>query len=345
MKLRLQLTLVPVLLAAALLARGDPAQAQASVADKAAAEALFQEGKTLFERGEYEQACSKFAASQEIDAGVGTLLFLGDCFERSGRTASAWATLKEAAGLARTKGQAEREAYARKRAGELEGRLCRLVLRAPPSAQSVVGLEVKLNGGPVPRASWGTPVPVDPGTQTVEVSAPGYQTSIQEIPIEAPGTTTPVDLRQLEPLPAPTPAAPSPAPPVMGDQPSPTPTDPGASQRTLGWVLGGAGIAGLVVGGVFGGRAMSKNDDSMDHCRTDTLCDPEGLDLRDQARSAATVSTVAFAAGAVLTGGGLVLLLTAEPSPGRAEAALVEKLELSPGLGPGQAGLLLGGAW
>ena len=37
------------------------------------AEALFQEGKALFDAGQFERACAKFAASQELDAGFGTL--------------------------------------------------------------------------------------------------------------------------------------------------------------------------------------------------------------------------------------------------------------------------------
>src|SRR6186713_2555584 len=91
--------LTPLMLAPAV------ASAQADAQQKAAAEALFDEAYQLLAQGQYESACRRFEQSQEIDPGVGTLLYLGDCFERSGKTASAWATFREASSAALAAGQ------------------------------------------------------------------------------------------------------------------------------------------------------------------------------------------------------------------------------------------------
>jgi hypothetical protein len=64
--------------------------------------------------------------------------------------------------------------------------------------------------------------------------------------------------------------------------------------------------------------------------------------LREDARSAGDVSTIAFVAGGVLLTGGLVLYLTAPPSDASATAG---HLKVATQVGPNQAGLSFGGSW
>src|ERR1700678_3583891 len=71
-----------------------------SASGAAAAEALFDEGKALMAAGNYASACPKFAESNRLDEGIGTSLWLADCFEKNGQTASAWAEFRAAAALA-----------------------------------------------------------------------------------------------------------------------------------------------------------------------------------------------------------------------------------------------------
>ena len=69
-----------------------PRRAQAQTTQQiATAQALFDEGKRLHKDKNFQEACPKFEASHRIDPGLGTLLYLGDCYEEIGRTASAWA--------------------------------------------------------------------------------------------------------------------------------------------------------------------------------------------------------------------------------------------------------------
>ena len=71
-----------------------PARAQAPTStDKVAAEALFEEGRRLVAAGSFVDACPKFADSQRLDPSPGTLLNLASCYEKLGRSATAWATV------------------------------------------------------------------------------------------------------------------------------------------------------------------------------------------------------------------------------------------------------------
>ncbi|HEY8944288.1 MAG TPA: hypothetical protein VIM73_08495, partial [Polyangiaceae bacterium] len=148
--------------------------AHAQAGDKASAEILFNEGRAAAQQGNYELACEKLAESQRMDPAVGTLLNLGDCQEKLGRTASAWATWLEAAAMARAAGQADRDAHARQRAEALVPRLVTLTVEVPPEHR-VPGLTVTRNAIVLGAALWGTAAPVDPGEYEVSANAPGHQ--------------------------------------------------------------------------------------------------------------------------------------------------------------------------
>src|SRR5213075_2902030 len=86
--------------------------------EAARAEALFHEGRDAMTAGDYVKACSKFEASQKLLRGPGTLLNLGDCYEKSGWPAKAYRAYREAVRLAveMKKPDRERAAQARMRA-------------------------------------------------------------------------------------------------------------------------------------------------------------------------------------------------------------------------------------
>ncbi len=146
-----------------------PAAAQ-TAADKAAAEALFDEGKRLFIEKKYAEACPRLEGSQRIDPGIGTLLFLADCYEKQGRLASAWATFREASYAAKAAGQADREKVASDRAQALEPHLYRLTVNVTTPAP---GLKVTRNDTEVKAETWSAALPVDPGPYTLSATAPG----------------------------------------------------------------------------------------------------------------------------------------------------------------------------
>ena len=123
-----------------------------SAANKAAAEALFDQGRSLTQSGDYAQACQKFEASQKLDEGIGTLLYLADCYEKTGRTASAWATFKEVASMAGAQGQPSRQKLAKQRALALEPGLAKVIIEVAQGDEKVIGFEVRSDSVPIPAA-------------------------------------------------------------------------------------------------------------------------------------------------------------------------------------------------
>ncbi|MDC0742320.1 hypothetical protein [Polyangium mundeleinium] len=164
--------------------------------DRAAADALFQEGRELLKGGRAAEACPKLAASQKLDPRPGRLLALGDCYETNGETASAWATFREAESTARAAKDERRMVEAARRAGELELKLAKLVVEVAPEAR-VAGLEVRRNGKRVEEAVWGAAVPVDPGEQRIEAAAPGKKGWAEKIVVEGKAGVTTVRVPAL----------------------------------------------------------------------------------------------------------------------------------------------------
>jgi hypothetical protein len=91
-----------------------------------------------------------------------------------------------------------------------------------------------------------------------------------------------------------------------------------AWQKPAAIVAGGVGIAGLALGTVFVLRAKSKYDDSLAQCPSSSnLCAPQGVSLRDDARSAGNIATAAYVGGAGGHLQGDVLALRARPARAR----------------------------
>lgn len=289
------------------------ARAQSTTDQAAAAEALFREGRALAEQGKHAEACPKFAASQRLDPGYGTLWNLAECLSRVGRTASAWATFREAADVAKKAGQADREAKATRRAAELEPKLEHMTLSVKAPA---LGLAVKRGGVVIDPGAWGTALPVDPGTHRVEASASGKTPFSVEVETAGPGQTVTVEIPPLADARSGVMLAPTARGPIRTPKPAPAAASPhnddGAStRRALALAAGGVGLAGVVVGSIFGLSASSKWSDAQDlHCRTDTLCDGEGVALTSDAKTAATTSTVGFIVGGAGVAAGVTLFLT-----------------------------------
>lgn len=310
-----------------------PVKAQ-SASDKAAAEALFDEGTKLLKAGNYEEACKKLESSQRVDPGIGTLLYLGECYKKAGRTASAWATFREAASKAEAAGEVDRARAGKKRADELEASLSRVTFEVAEENRTTEDLTLRQGESVINRALWGTPIPVDPGQLKVVADAPGYERWETTVLVGEGGSTATLTIPPLVKLPE---AAPPPPEEQPEEEPAPqvtvTPEDvkkPGSGQKTVGLVVAGLGVVGVGVGSVFGILAMQSESDAGEFCEGAT-CEKgtDGVALTDEARRQALVSTIGFAAGGVLLAGGLTLYFTA---PKKQEAA---RLELTPTLGGG----------
>jgi hypothetical protein len=320
-----------VVLAAAMLAaiattapaRGQtPAPANSNVA----AEALFEDARALVAAGKYAEACPKFADSQRLGPSVATQLNLANCYEKLGRTASAWATYREAASAANAAGRKDYLATALRRADGLAPKLARLTVNVP---QPTAGLQVKRDGVVIDQAEWGAAIPVDTGTHTVEAGAAGHKSWSTSVEVAQDGTAFAVAVPVLEEAPgepgpaaapgvATGPSAPSPSPLVTTpSHEAPAPAT-GNGQRVIGAIVGGVGIATLAAGGIVALVAKNKYDGSIDHCQTGdkNSCDLAGVNERNSARTAGDVATVLLSAGgAVLVAGGIIFLTAPHGAP------------------------------
>jgi hypothetical protein len=287
--------------------------------DQAAAEALFDQGKTLMTAGRYADACPKFLESNRLDQGIGTSLWLAQCYEKNGQSASAWAMFREAAALA-TKSGDPREKVARARAQALDHKLARLVLIVP-GASRVPDLHVARDGTEVGIVLWNTAVPTDPGPHSIVVSAEGRRPQTLTINVlPGPGEQAlTIPLLALMPV----------APVVEGEAPSDSRAhtgNGGSTRRIAGIAVGVAGVVGVGVASYFGLHAKSELDDSnqLGVCGRENQpnsCTRAGVDDRDSATSAATVSTVLFVVSAAAIAAGVVLYVTA-PAAKHATTAL-----------------------
>ncbi len=302
-----------------------PAYAQGR--DDAAAEALFLEGRRLMAEHRYDEACAKLAASQNASPAVGTLLNLGECYERAGKTATAWATFREAIDAARAAGRADREKLARTRADALEPKLARVKLVVTAREADMV---IKRDGVALDAAVADVALPVDPGPHKLEVSAPGRETWSSTFEAR-PGEPVVVEIPALAK--SATAAAPAPAP-AGADEGS------GDTLRLVGYVVAGAGVVGLGLGTWFGLTAQSKWSDAQAHCRG-LICDAEGGALAADAKSSGNLSTIAFIAGGLLTAGGVTLVLLA---PSRSSTPTGTTLSTTVAAAPGGGHVFLSGA-
>jgi hypothetical protein len=311
-----------------------------SDADKATARALAQQGQDALERRDFAVAADRFKRAGELvhvptlelglaraQVGLGKLVAAHEVYNRVVRE-----TLPAGAPPAFTRAVAD----ATRELASLEPRIptVTIVVEGAPSAK------VTLDGAPVPSAVLGVGRMVDPGAHTVRAEADGFKPADAAFTVAEHGNQQ-VTLR-LERGPGgvavavPPPATPAgAAPPPAGASsapPSPEPPASGASTRRLiGFVGIGVGGAGLVLGAVAGGLAVSKHASLQSVC-TGGVCPLGQASNLDGYHLDSNLATAGLVAGGVLAAAGVVLVLTAPRSAATASAGV------APVIGAGSIG-------
>jgi tetratricopeptide (TPR) repeat protein len=333
----------------ALLVASAPLRARAAGTDNnsAAAQALFDEAKTQMAAGRYDRACPALEESEKLDPALGTVLNLADCYEKAGRTASAWSTFVEAAAKAQKSGHPDAERVAKERARTLERRLAKLTITVT-AAEAEPELEVLRDGVSVGPAEFGLPIPVDPGAHTVSARAPGYKPWETRITV-AGATSASAVVPELEKAPvvaaAPAPNQPAPAANAVDQSDaSKSAANAASTRRTLGLVVGGVGVAAAAAGGVFALLTKSKDNagDKLCHSGGSDTCanDAEKQEYEQtvsDAKRYRTFAYVGFGVGAAALVTGAVLFFTGSSSSENAA------LNVTPVLGQREAGLFASG--
>ena len=293
-------TLAAFLVTASVSARAD---------DPAGAQALFTEAKKLMSAGKYADACPKLEESDRVAPAIGTKFNLADCYEHTGKTASAWAAFLSVAAAAKNANQPPREKAARDRAKALEPKLSRIAIRVP-DASNVTGLEIKRDDGVIGSAEWGEAMPVDPGEHTVTATAPGKRAWKAIVEVEGAGGSAKVIVPPLddEPVaPAAAPAAPAAAAATTDAAPAGASDRGSSSTKTVGFVLVGVGAAVVVGGAVVWALRTSEvsklSADCVHGCPASDASDISNGKMYD----ALGITLFAVGGAALVTGGGLVL--------------------------------------
>jgi hypothetical protein len=304
----MRLVVVPAALSLILLAGLAHAQH-----DPAAAESLFRDAKAAEARGDYKTACGQFAESQRLDPGAGTLLNEADCEEHLGALATAWGHFTEAKEEL-PKGD-DRLPFATQRIAALEKRVPHLVVRLPAGAPA--GTRVLRGSIEIGAAAFSVPFAVDPGPLTLTVIAPGGAQSTKSVNVvEGQTSDVTVDVPSAPAAPPPVAPTPAPAPAAAPANPASPPESSGGTLRTVGWIVGGVGVAGLALGAVTGIIAMGDASTFKSNCNNSTgACSNQtGVNAANDGKTMSTLSTVGFIAGAVVTGVGVYFIVTGGPS-------------------------------
>lgn len=308
-----------------LLALGTISLASQAFAQDASARAarLFDDAQARMDAEDFAAACPMLRESQALDPQLGTLLHLGHCLEKQGKTASAWSAFRAAAALAAKRnatGNVEpREEVARRRAARLEPLLSTLRVDVENGSPSLV---LSRDGETVPAAEWNIAVPIDPGIHTLRATSPGRFDWDHVVQIDKPATHARVAVPALR---ASGEAAAHTAVHTAATQFNAA--DGGPRQRSIAYALAGAGAVGLTVALGFGLAAKGAVSDRQKLCPNDecALLRAEAERVQaytDKASRDASRANVALALGAALITAGVIVYLTAPESESRTSVAI-----------------------
>ncbi len=303
------------LLACLLILQWKPCAAQ-EAAERAAAQALYDQGIMAMHAGKPAEACPKFEQSQRLDPGVGTLLHMADCYEALGRTASAWATFLDAAYAAKSAGQAERQSVAEQNATRLKASLSYLVVSV--SSPRAPGLVMSQDGKGLAQGLWGVQLPTDPGEHELKASAPGYEPWSATVQVPAGPGSLRVEVPALLPGALPPPVASGGTQASQGVRSASPLTSPDTNARSreapgAGWWLVGGGAVLAAAGGGFIGWGYSDDKAADSECRRSdaSLCSERGVRLGKSARLKTGAGLVGAGVGLAAIASGLLWGLTA----------------------------------
>jgi len=270
------------------------------------AEQLYVAGAADMAAGKYDRACPKFEqARAKVPEHVRTGMTLAQCYESWGRPGSAFEELQRVRPLAVRQKKTDKVVAIDKQLAGLEQQASKLSIHVPAEIKALVDLSIMRDGKIVPPAQWDMAVPIDPGTYRINATATGKDAWTTSVDVKEPGKTIAVIV--------------SPPSWVSVEQTPPLndgvsqPSVPSSKMRVMGFVGVGLGAAGIAVGGILGGLAISKNKEGAAYCNAQNACQQAGYDLRLDAYNMGNGSTAAVIAGAAFLGGG-ILLVSLAPS-------------------------------
>jgi hypothetical protein len=268
--------------------------------DRALAQQLFDDARKLVEDKRYAEACPKFAESQRLDPGGGTLLNLAVCHELEGRTATAWSEFHDALAMAGKDGRKDREDLANTHIADLAPRLVRIVVHVPPALAARRPV-VAIDGSELQQAAWETTFPIDPGEHRVTMTLPASEPWSTVVAATEPGRTYAIELPPFVLPPSLPPEA------LLAGEPR---------RSAAFYALLGVGGGLLVTSAITGLVALNANAYVDDHCNQarDFCRVNDAHDASVRGVTFAWISTAALAGGLVAGGAAFLLPKTRNAS-------------------------------
>lgn len=310
------------------------ASADPSLSDRETARSLMDDGDAKRDKSDFKGALKSYEAADAIMHVPTTGLEVARVQAQLGMLLEARETLNRVNHLPPKPGEPAPFTSARRTAETLTAEIGAripsvtvLVTNADPAQVTVIVFDGEI----VPPAAASAPRKVNPGRHVV-IARSGSLERKQDVDVaERESKTVTVDLKTI-----------ALAPPVTGD--------PGAStsSSSLPKVLiyggFGLGIVGVGVGSVTGIMSISQVSDIKKGCPND-VCDSAKQSDIDSAKALGTISTIAFIAGGVGIGAGVVGLVlqskqsSSEAAPTPPGASAKASLTVRPDVGPTWLGL------
>lgn len=294
--------------------------ATATDEQKEAAQRAFTDALAKAKAGQHEEALAGFRASHEIVASPNSRLMVARELAALSRFGEAYREAVVAARLAEEAAAADpKYTDAVKGAQEDLAEFKAKVGFVKLDLRGIGDSEVVIAGRTITREEKAELIAVDPGEVVVVSRSPrGQITRKVNVAAGAEASVSFVD----EPV----------APPVKPEEKpekSMHPFDMDDGQRITATVVGGVGVVGMVLFGVFGGLHLTKYNDLEDQC-PDGACPASLQEEADTGRTFQTAANVSLVVGAVgLVAGAALLIPTYVIDKGPSGAAL--ELRVGPG--------------
>lgn len=301
------------------------AGAQPSWRDKAEAKQLYQQGKLLVRKGDFEGAADKFKAADEKDPQASYKLELARMLVEKGAFAEATATLEACNAL-------EPAQWAEKNAKKQCGTFANEVgERAPKLGVQIFEPEASLvtvtvDGDTVDPEDG--PFALDPGEHEIKAEAEGYETFSKTVELAESKTET-VEITLAK------------AAAAGGDGSEKKDSGGGGLSPIPAYVAWGVGAVGLGLGIGFGVSAIQTTNQVLrDYGCENNECPAEAEDDLDTAKLNGNISTAGFVIGFTgVVAGTVLFLFSGDDEDEKKEGVEADAVVVQPMIGPGFLGL------
>lgn len=255
--------------------------------------ALIEEGVTLRERGQDDEALARFQRAYELAPSPQALVQIALAEQALGRWVDAHAHLTEALRAASDPWITDRRTVLEGALQQIQSRVGRLDLR-----DGVDGARVFINGAEAGTLPLTEPLTVPTGTVVLEVRAPGYVTLRRTLELRPGGMA-----REQVPL-----------VPEGGSEPAESGAgegDAGTNISPIGPIVLGVGAAALISGVIVGAVSLVRDGDLRSMCPNGN-CPEASRELYSEVMTLSNVADGLMISGAVVAVTGLLVTLLLE---------------------------------